>query len=85
MQSIAARALMCGVEDGSIHLSVSPERYLIQLWGAIFGLVTLEHNSEEFARRNPNPVSTEDLALEFIDQVLGFSPSSSIHAAQESK
>jgi len=71
MQAVGIRAVSRAVEDGSLNIRVSPERYLLQLWGALFGLITIEQNGEELARRNPTLISSENIAIEFIDHTLG--------------
>lgn len=56
--------------DGSLDTDQGTPRLAMQLWGSMVGLIFLEQNSEEMARRLPSPPPVEGICHDFIDRFL---------------
>lgn len=71
IQGVATRAVARGQRDGSLPTGIGPERLALQVWSATFGTLLMEARTDELARRLPPEFSTENLALSFLDALLG--------------
>lgn len=84
-------AIERGTKDGSVAIAEPPERVAIQLWGGMLGVILVEQNAEEMARRCPVPLPmTEGVAEAFIDNILAaiggaFRPAVNLTAVSKEK
>lgn len=75
----AVRALERGREDGSLTFEGSAERIAMQMWGAAVGLLLVEQNAQEVARRTGTEVPLEGLARDFAGRLVrSFAPEFSV-------
>jgi AcrR family transcriptional regulator len=56
--------------DGSLDAAQPTPRLAMQLWGSMVGLIFLEHNSEEMARRLPAAPPVDGICEDFINLFL---------------
>lgn len=68
--AFATNAIDRAKADGSLDTDQSTPRLALQLWGSIVGLIFLEHNSSEMARRLPISPPTSGICHDFIERFL---------------
>ena len=65
-------AIDAAKEDGSLRSQQPSARILVQLWGAVVGLLLVEQNSLEMARRLPVSPPTSGICEAFIDNFIAY-------------
>lgn len=63
----ATRAIDDGKQDGSVRRDLDSPRLFAQLFGASLGVLTLQLNAAQVARRLPEGLNFEDLVSSFVD------------------
>lgn len=77
LQNLGFQAIERGRTDGSLVFEGCSHQFGLQLWGACFGLLSVEQHAAEISRRCSAPVSTSQLTHIFVDRYLdGVSPPS---------
>lgn len=75
LQGLGFQAIERGRADESLIFEGCSHQFGLQLWGACFGLLSVQQHAEEISRRCPVPVSTSGLTHSFVDRYLdGVSP-----------
>jgi AcrR family transcriptional regulator len=69
IRALAVETIDRGQADGSIRADIPAVRMSVQLWGATLGVIMLDANQQEIARRMPG-AAVGNLASEFADLVL---------------
>ncbi len=68
--AVAVETLELGKQDGSLKPDLDSAVVSTQLWGAMYGLLTLRGNSTEVTRRMPEPIDWDQWAISFVDLLL---------------